>query len=325
MSKEIMERILEKIEEYERIIIFRHVRPDCDAVGSTKGLRDILRLSYPEKEIYVINSDSSDKTAFLGGDDPDIDEALYADALGISLDAATPDRIANEKYTLCRELIKIDHHINVAPYGDIAWVDPSRASTCEMIVELYRAFPDKLKLDLAAATYLYAGIIADSGSFKFDAVSGETLRCAAVLKDLGVDTARIYANLYLDDFSSLAFRSYVYENVNRTDSGVLYIIIDKATMEKFNLTTELAGEAVNCLSSVRGSLIWIAFIEADDKLRARIRSRFVHINELAQKYGGGGHACACGATASDKKEALALVADADALLSEYKKENSDWL
>lgn len=325
MNKEIMKSILEKIEQYERIIIFRHVRPDCDAVGSTKGLRDILRLSYPEKEIYVINSDSSEKTAFLGGDDPDIDETLYADALGISLDAATPDRIANEKYTICRELIKIDHHINVAPYGDIEWVDHSRASTCEMIVELYRAFPEKLNLDLAAATYLYAGIIADSGSFKFDSVSGDTLRCAAVLKDLGVDTDRIYANLYLDDFSSLSFRSHVYENVKRTDSGVLYIIIDKATQNKFGLSTELAGEAVNCLDSVKGSLIWIAFIEADGKLRARIRSRFVHISGLAQKYGGGGHACACGATAKDEKEALALVADADALLAEYKKENSDWL
>jgi phosphoesterase RecJ-like protein len=271
------------------------VRPDCDAVGSTKGLRDILRLSFPEKEIYVINNDSSDKTAFLGGDDPEIDSALYADALGISLDAATPDRIANGNYTLCRELIKIDHHINVAPYGDIEWVDHTRSSTCEMVVEFYCAFSELLRINLTAATYLYAGIIADSGSFKFDAVSGDTLRCAAVLKDLGVDTDRIYANLYLDDFSSLAFRSFVYENVKRTDAGVLYTVIDRATQEKFKLTTELAGEAVNCLDSVKGSLIWIAFIEADGKLRARIRSRFVHINGLAQKYGGGGHACACGA------------------------------
>ena len=320
-----MERILEKIEQYERIIIFRHVRPDCDAVGSTKGLRDILRLSYPEKKIYVINGDESEKTAFLGSDDPDIDEALYADALGIALDSATPDRIANENYKLCSELIKIDHHINVAPYGDIEWVEHTRSSTCEMIVELYSTFSDKLKIDLTAANYLYAGIIADSGSFKFDSVSGNTLRCAAVLKDLGVDTDKIYANLYLDDFSALAFRSYVYENAKRTDAGVLYIIIDKETQNSFSLTTELAGEAVNCLDSVRGSLIWIAFIEADGKLRARLRSRFVHINEVAQKYSGGGHACACGATVKDEKEALALVADADTLLAQYKKENTGWL
>ena len=57
MNIENMKRILDKIKEYDRIIIFRHKRPDGDAVGSTKGLREILRLSYPEKEILLLNAD----------------------------------------------------------------------------------------------------------------------------------------------------------------------------------------------------------------------------------------------------------------------------
>ena len=57
MSIEQMRAVLEKIKEYDRIVIFRHKRPDGDAVGSTKGLREILRLSYPEKEILLLNCD----------------------------------------------------------------------------------------------------------------------------------------------------------------------------------------------------------------------------------------------------------------------------
>ena len=59
MNIENMRRILDKIKEYDRIIIFRHKRPDGDAVGSTKGLREILRLTYPQKEVLLLNADYS--------------------------------------------------------------------------------------------------------------------------------------------------------------------------------------------------------------------------------------------------------------------------
>ena len=67
MNKDKMQRIIEKIEEYDKIIIFRHFRPDGDAVGSTKGLKRILQLSYPEKDIRLLNADTSDYLAFMGG------------------------------------------------------------------------------------------------------------------------------------------------------------------------------------------------------------------------------------------------------------------
>ena len=57
----------------------------------------------------------------------------------------------------------------------------------------------------------------------------------------------------------------------------------------------------------------------------RLRSRFVTINEVAERYHGGGHACACGATVQNKKEFKALVSDADALLRDYKANNEGWL
>ena len=103
MNKEQMRAILDKIKAYGKIIIFRHKRPDGDAVGSTKGLREILRLTYPEKEILLLNADYSDYVAFLGDEDAPVDDEYYATALGIVIDTATSDRISNPKYALCRE------------------------------------------------------------------------------------------------------------------------------------------------------------------------------------------------------------------------------
>ena len=66
MSKELMSAVLEKIKEYDRIFIFRHIRPDGDCVGSSKGLCEILRLSFPEKDVRVIHTDKAESLAFLG-------------------------------------------------------------------------------------------------------------------------------------------------------------------------------------------------------------------------------------------------------------------
>ena len=107
MNVEKMRDILNKVKEYDNIIIFRHKRPDGDAVGSTKGLREILRLTYPQKKIYLLNSDSSDYLSFLGDEDEPISDELYCESLGIIIDTATTERISNPKYSLCKEIVKI--------------------------------------------------------------------------------------------------------------------------------------------------------------------------------------------------------------------------
>ena len=150
---EIMQTILDKIKENDKIIIFRHFRPDGDAVGSTKGLASILRLTYPEKKIYLQNADYSDYLEFLGEEDKPLSDEEYADALGIVLDTATAKRISNKKFSLCRELIKIDHHIPVESYAATEWVEEERSSTCEMVAHFYDTFKDQLKIDGEAAKY----------------------------------------------------------------------------------------------------------------------------------------------------------------------------
>ena len=325
MNREIMELILSKIREYDRIMLFRHVRNDGDCVGATKGLKAIIQATWPDKEVYLIDADTARYLEFMGPEDEDVADEIYQSALGIVLDTASEARISNKKYTLCKELIKIDHHIPLEHYGDYEWVEEERSSCCEMVVHFYNTFRDQLKLTSEGATHLYTGMVTDSGRFKYSGVTGETLRNAAVLLDVGVDTDTLFARLYLEAFEYLKFKAHIYNKMEITPNGVAYIFVDKAMQEQFSLSLEQASAIIGTLDSIRGCISWIAFIETDDNIRVRLRSRFVHINSIAEKYHGGGHACASGATVYSLDEMHALLRDADVLVKEYKETNEGWL
>ena len=163
MTREKMLPILQKIQEYDHIILFRHKRPDGDCLGASKGLQRMLRLSFPEKQVDLPESDGSEHLAFLGPDDPAMSEAAYVNALGVVVDTGSSDRISNPHFSLCRELVKIDHHPNVEPYAPTLWVEEDCSSCCEMIAALAEAFeragldmPRQLQAEEAAAEAMEA-------------------------------------------------------------------------------------------------------------------------------------------------------------------------
>ncbi len=328
MNQTIKEQILQKIKDSDKIFIFRHIRPDGDCIGAAKGLKEIIQTTWGSKDVRILAPDSSDHLAFLGPDDDPVEAEDYRDALGIVLDTASAQRISNPDYPLCRELIKIDHHIPVESYGNIQWVEENRSSCCEMIVDFYNTYAHTLKITAKGAEALYTGMVTDSGRFRYSDVSGDTLRNAGTLLDLGVKTDRLFANLYLEPVENLKFKAKVYEKMQITENGVAYIVVDRAMQREFGLTFEQASNAVSMLDSIKGCICWIAFIEGvdgDNSIRVRIRSRFVTINSLAERYRGGGHACASGATVYSLEEAKTLLAEADVLVKEYKENNTGWL
>ena len=328
MSKQNMEKILNKIKEYDRIFLFRHKRIDGDCTGATKGFKEILKLTYPEKEIYIIDNEKSDFLAFLGEDDAPVADELYADALGIVLDTATTDRIASDKYALCKELVKIDHHIEVDAYGVCSWVEEESSSCCEMIVKFYDTFRDELKINREAATYLYTGMVTDSGRFRYRGVSGDTMRYAGVLLDQDINTDWIFANLYLEEFDNLKFKAHLYDLMKITENGIAYLYISTEMQKQYGLSREEASATISALDSIKGCLCWLAFIENGDEeqsIRVRLRSRFMTINTLAEKYRGGGHACASGSTVYNMDEVNALISEADAMVKAYKESHEGWL
>ena len=328
MNETVKRQILDKIKAYDTILLFRHKRMDGDCVGASKGLRGILKLTWPEKRVLLIDSQQSDYLAFTGPADQDVPDDVYRQALGIVVDTANSDRISNEKYSLCREVIKIDHHIPVEDYGALNWVEEKRSSACEMIADFYAGFRDELRIDRDAATWIYMGMVTDSGRFRFEGVNGETLRLAGLMLDQGVDIERLYANLYLENFDMLGFKAYVYEHMQRTENGVVYLYIDREMQRKFGLTFESASSAISYLEGIRECLCWLAFIEPDEgdpAIRVRVRSRFVATNTLSERFNGGGHALASGATVYSREEALRMIDEADALIKAYKANHEGWM
>jgi len=214
------------------IMLFRHVRVDGDCVGATKGLKRIIQLTWPEKRVLIVDDEKSDYLAFLGPDDAPVEDEVYAGALGIVVDVGNSERISNPKYALCQELIKIDHHIEREPYGDIRWVEEKRSSSCEMIAAFYEAFSDRLCIDAQAATYLYTGMVTDSGRFLYEGVCGDTMRLAGLMLDQGIDTQRLYAHLNLCSFEELKFKAHVYERMRLTPHGVAYIHVTREMQER---------------------------------------------------------------------------------------------
>lgn len=323
---DIQHQIIEKIKAYHRILLFRHIRIDGDCVGATKGLKALIKATWPEKEVLIIDDEHSDYLAFVGPDDAPIPDDQYHDALAILIDVATRDRVSNQKYQLCREKIKIDHHINVDPYGEPMWVEEEASSACEIIVKLYDTCRDELVLTKEAATYLFLGMVTDSGRFRFSSVSGETMRLAANLLDVGIDTEWLYSHLYSVKYESLKFKAYVYEHMARTENGVAYFTVSQDIQKQFGLTLEEASASISYLEGIQGCLCWVAFIEVPDgSTRVRLRSRFVTINQVAEKHHGGGHACASGATVYSTEEAAALIQEADEAVREYKATHDGWL
>ena len=328
MNFEAKQQILKKIQKNDKIMIFRHIRNDGDCVGASKGLKEIILATWPEKQVLLIDQDKAEYLAFLGADDEEVEDAIYAASLGIVVDIASENRISNKKYTLCKDLVKIDHHIPLETYGSVAWVEEERSSCCEMIVDFYETFREELVLTPQAATYLYTGMVTDSGRFRYEGVTGDTLRLAGTLLDKGIDTETLFAQLYLEDYDYLKFKASLYEAMEITPNGVAYIYIDRAMQQKFGLTLEKASASIGALDSIRGCLSWLAFIETGDEkgaIRVRLRSRFVAINTIAEKYHGGGHACASGATVYSRQEADALIRDMDAHIKDYKETHDGWL
>lgn len=326
MNEQIKQQIFDEIRAADRIVLTRHKRPDGDALGSTLGFAAVLRAAFPEKDVRVLNADASEELAFLGKDDEPLTEEDYAGVLLLVLDTGSTDRISNPCYTKAKKIIRIDHHIDDSPYGDLSWVEDFRSATSEMIVDFILTFGNTLKLDRTSATLLYAGIVTDSGRFRYRETTPQTLRCAAELLSYGIDTESLYAHLYLEDISALRFRAWICKKMKKSEHGVLSLSITNADRRRLGLSQEAAGNAVNALSGVRGSLLWLVFIENDDgTTRVRLRSRFVACQPLAVRYHGGGHACASGATVYSKKEKRALLADADALVAEYKATHDGWL
>ncbi|MDY2520563.1 DHH family phosphoesterase [Weissella cibaria] len=306
--------ILAQIKAADTIIIHRHQRPDPDAFGSQFGLAELIKTSFPEKQVHVVGKQVPSMTWM--GEMEQIPDSLYDDALVIVTDTANSPRVDDRRFDYGKVLVKIDHHPNDEPYGDYTWVIEGASSTSAMIFAFYKEFEDELTLSDAGASYLYAGIVGDTGRFLY-ATKSETMQVVADLMKFDFDWFKI--NQQMDTISVEAARAsgYVYNNMVTTDNGFNYIILTNEVVENFNLGDFGTAFIVPLLGKINTVKAWAVFEQQDDGFfRVRLRSRNTVINEIAKRHGGGGHMFASGAFAKDIDEVHEIIREADETLKE---------
>lgn len=306
--------ILAQIKAADTIIIHRHQRPDPDAFGSQFGLAELIKTSFPEKQVHVVGKQVPSMTWM--GEMEQIPDSLYDDAMVIVTDTANSPRVDDRRFDYGKVLVKIDHHPNDEPYGDYTWVIEGASSTSAMIFAFYKEFEDELTLSDAGASYLYAGIVGDTGRFLY-ATKSETMQVVADLMKFDFDWFKI--NQQMDTISVEAARAsgYVYNNMVTTDNGFNYIILTNEVVENFNLGDFGTAFIVPLLGKINTVKAWAVFEQQDDGFfRVRLRSRNTVINEIAKRHGGGGHKFASGAFAKDIDEVHEIIREADETLKE---------
>lgn len=300
-------QIIDTIKQYETIIIHRHVRPDPDAYGSQLGLKYILQHNYPIKRILAAGE--HDVTMdFLGSPDVVTDED-FKGALVIVTDTANTERIDDQRYIGGDKIIKIDHHPNDDAYGDIILVDTNASSSSEMIYELFAVGQEQLdwELPVSAARQLYAGIIGDTGRFLFPSTTQKTFKIAGELIKSDFDRNALHNGMYEMERKLLHLQGFIYQNFKMDVNGAAYVKITLDILHRFDVTATETSLLVSSLGNVKGMKAWVIFIEEEDEIRVRLRSKGPVINGLAKEYNGGGHPMASGATAYSWEEAEQVI------------------
>lgn len=319
---EIKKNILEEIKKNDSIIILRHYRPDGDAIGSAFGLKYILEDSFPTKNIYCVGDGIPEYLSFIGSEDV-VDENIIKSSLIIVVDTATSDRIATNTFNINQNVIKIDHHIVTENYGYLNLIYEDAPACCQIIYEFADTFKDILHINEKAALALYTGLVTDTGRFKYSSVTESTFNCAGKLISHNINTDLLYSYLNNKNPESFKLQGYVYEHFNITANGVAYIYISKKKIKKFKTTANDAANLVNCLDSIKGSLIWLLFIEYDNEIRIRFRSRYIPVVDIAVMFGGGGHENAAGGKILKRKDYKQVLKVADEKLQAFKLSHKD--
>ena len=316
MSQEVFDQILNEIKHYKTIIVHRHKRPDPDALGSQGGLVEILKASFPDKQILKAGG-PVEGLQFLSEMDP-VTAEDYKNSLVIVTDTANSPRISGDDYTLGEKLIKIDHHPNDEPYGDIVFVNTKASSCSEIIVDFYDYHKTELKLTDEGARLLYAGIVGDTGRFLYPATTSHTLQVAAELMTYNFSATDLNNELNVMSPAVALLSGYVLQNIEVNELGVGRVILTKECLAEFGVADSETAAVVSLPGSIEGVLLWGIFVEQPEGyFRCRLRSKGPVINEIAKRHHGGGHPLASGANAKD----LAEVAE---IMSEFDEAAKNW-
>lgn len=294
-----------------RIAVTMHQKPDADAMGSTLGLYHFLvQLGHTVQVISPTNwarwvdwmpgaRDVFDYELQRKQADEWLDSADWLFCLDFNHMGRTKTMAPKLSQLSCVKIL-IDHHqepdVQMFQYGIS---DTGKSSTCEMVYDFIAASGHDDKINAAVAECLYAGVVADTGSFRFSSTHAATHRMVARMKDQGLDHTRVHEALY-DNYleNRLRFLGHVLSNRMEViyELNTALISIPKADLLKFDIKTGDTEGLVNYPLSIQGIKLVGLCIDRDEERKWSFRSKGTFdCNTFARTwFEGGGHFNAAG-------------------------------
>lgn len=298
----IIKQILDVIKKHKRFLIAAHINPEGDAIGSQLAMANLLKIL--NKEVRIINTDRVPKNImFMPGVESvelfkDLGNEEVEYEVAIILDSPTLERIGDVKQLLNEKyIINIDHHVSSREFGDINWVDPHCSSVGEMIFELFKS--SNIGVDDASALCLYVAIMTDTGSFRYSNTTARTHQIAADLLLYDINPKQVYENVYeTKSFNTFKLLAEVLANLKRTDDAkFVWFRVTNEMLSRNNLTADGCEDFIAFVRMIEGAEV-VAFLREMDNnsgVKVSFRSKTdIDVNEIAKKFGGGGHKAASG-------------------------------
>lgn len=287
----------ELINKYKKFLIVSHKNPDGDSIGSEIALA--LALLKLNKKIYIYNSDPPPErySKFLKASLIQTEKKNFEEDVTIIVDCAELDRVGEIKDNIdfSKPLINIDHHIGNTKFGTVNILKPDHSSTAEIIYQLIK---NEITMDKEIATYLYIGILTDTGAFRYPNTTSHSLRVASELVAYGVIASQVSEFIWFTDPEArIKLLGDVLHTMNLYDK-ISIMSVTKEMLKKHGAKEEDTEEFIDYGLSIKGIETAAIIKERENgMLKVSLRSKNnVPVQELAAKYGGGGHRTASGFT-----------------------------
>ncbi len=317
----IYKSIYNEIKKYKKIYIARHIGPDPDAYGSQMALKRSIQATFKDKEVYALGASVS-RFKYFGKIDK-VDNYDYENALLIVTDTPDNKRVDIDNFLSFKHVLKIDHHPFVDKFGDVEYIRDDASSACELVLEVIEN--TKLKMDEITAGFLYIGIVSDTNRFLFNCNYKTFDLVSKLIKKYKLDIEDLYRKVYAKPLNEVRLMGYIASNMHVDKNGFAYMQVDDDIIKSLGSDSSAASNMINDFNNINEVIVW-TFITKDEKsnkYRVNIRSRGPVINEIASKYGGGGHKYASGVRNEDKDDIDKLLVELSEACKEYKEKSEE--
>jgi phosphoesterase RecJ-like protein len=290
--------VLDAIRQRERFLITSHARPDGDAIGSVLALWMALKEMGKHAEMQLFDRVPMIYRTLPAADQihtaPNMSSSCQPDAvILLECDGIERSRLKGLEGSF---LINIDHHTSGRRFANVNWIDTEASAVAEMVYRL--AVAANIPITPPMATCLYTALLSDTGSFCYEGTSAQTFALAKNLVELGACPGRIAQDVYFSNPASKMRLLGIALTTLKREGRIAWLWVTHSDMIRVGAVEEDCEGIVNYAIGISGVDVAVFLRELPDhRVRMSLRSKSkVHVAEVAEQFGGGGHENASGCT-----------------------------